>query len=166
MKIIKCKKSTLMLSLTLAFTPCVAQAQTIHINTVEQRSHSEGVVIPTLLSSEHVMLTWDNNESTGIYFIEDLNQSEQWIHVESADKKRVHYDESYKYFKSFRVPACTEGECLPSTQHFNTLSSTSTYQYQYDALGRLVCVTRSNNTATQYNYDNAGNRQSVTNTCN
>lgn len=155
-----------MLLLLSAFTPYVVQAQTIHINTIEQGSHSEGVVIPTLLSNEHVVLTWDNIESTGIYFIEALNQSEQWIHVESVERNWIHLDESYKYFKSFRVSVCTQGECLPSTQHFHSISSASTYQYQYDVLGRLVCVTRSNDTATQYNYDNAGNRQSVTNTCN
>lgn len=45
-----------------------------------------------------------------------------------------------------------------------TLAHADTATYQYDALGRLISVTRSNGSTTTYTYDAAGNRTSRTST--
>ena len=58
---------------------------------------------------------------------------------------------------------------LASLSFFSCISSASaagdSILYQYDAQGRIRTATYSNGTVVTYNYDTAGNRESVVITC-
>jgi len=113
-------------------------------------------------------LSWADIQHASKYKIEVENASGQWIEIEITENSWVYLDSKYYDYQSIRVTACTYNSCNNSgyASSNQSIDLKPTYIYQYDALGRLICVQRANNSETKYSFDDAGNRQSVSNSCN
>lgn len=120
------------------------------------------------LSTQNYSISWSAASTpVGQYELQERIDNGSWSTVQKSSKRDKIFGNRSPGRYCYRVrslnglgsSAYSENLCLLIKLPTDT---SVTLNYQYDSLGRLITVEQNGNAITDYNYDDAGNRTSVT----